>query len=421
METGKRRSGFPFPLFCPACARSRRWARWPSSTMRGKRTTLPSRSTCATSSARTCAAGSSSTASSARAARSASTISSSPSRARRAAFARAARAAAWRTPRRTSSIASSPWCPCANGCCRFRSTCARRRPTTRSFCRRWSERSRPRCASVTADSPAPPESIEASSRRSPSCSASAAVLFTPAPAPSEAEMLAAIRAVRARVAKLAPAVALAAPLAACAQLALARGELRAVTTTLDDDGDSPLEPRREGGAVDEDGYNLEASVRIDAESDFAREHLLRYCARPPVALSRLVALPANKIGYRIKKLRNGRSKLRVMTPVDLLARLAALVPPPRHPLVRNPRHRNANRRRSALRRRPLPARPLPLSSRPPSYSPPTSCESNTGAACNPAHSSPRHLASTGPRSCAARSTSTSSSAPNAATASASSA
>ncbi len=161
------------------------------------------------------------------------------------------------------------------------------------------------------------------------------LLFTPAPPPSAHEMLAAIHGVRARVAKLGTAaVAVPAPLAACAQLALARGELRAVTAALEEEGDSPLEPRREGAAVDEAGYNLEASVRVDAENDFSREHLLRYCARPPVALSRLVALPANKLGYRIKKLQNGRSKLRVMTPLELLARLAALVPPPRHPLVR---------------------------------------------------------------------------------------
>lgn len=82
------------------------------------------------------------------------------------------------------------------------------------------------------------------------------------------------------------------------------------------------------------GYNLEASVRIPAADDFGREHLLRYCARPPLSLSRLIELPHGKLGYRIKKLRNHRSKLRVMTPLELLARLAAFVPPPRHPLVR---------------------------------------------------------------------------------------
>ena len=182
-----------------------------------------------------------------------------------------------------------------------------------------------------------------------------ALLLTPAPAPTAHEMLGAIRSVRAHVAKLTTAATVAAPLAACAQLALARGELRAVTTALEVQGDAPLEPHREGAAVDEEGYNLEASVRIDAESDFAREHLIRYCARPPVALGRLIALPGNKLGYRIKKLRNGRSKMRVMTPVELLARLAALVPPPRHPLVR---FHGAFAPRSSWRRDVVPKPPI---------------------------------------------------------------
>ncbi len=93
-------------------------------------------------------------------------------------------------------------------------------------------------------------------------------------------------------------------------------------------------PRREGEAVDDAGFNLEASVRIDGPDDFGREHLLRYCARPPLSLARLSELPGGKLTYRIKKLRSGRAKVRVMTPLELLARLAALVPPPRHPLVR---------------------------------------------------------------------------------------
>jgi hypothetical protein len=91
---------------------------------------------------------------------------------------------------------------------------------------------------------------------------------------------------------------------------------------------------RDGTAVDDAHYNLEASVRIASDDDFGREHLLRYCARPPLSLARLTELPHGKLGYRIKKLRNHRNKLRIMTPLELLARLAALIPPPRHPLVR---------------------------------------------------------------------------------------
>ena len=43
---------------------------------------------------------------------------------------------------------------------------------------------------------------------------------------------------------------------------------------------------------------------------------------------------ARLLAYRIKQLRNRGSKVRYMTPLELLARLAALIPPPRHPLVR---------------------------------------------------------------------------------------
>ena len=125
-----------------------------------------------------------------------------------------------------------------------------------------------------------------------------------------------------------------------------------------EDVDEVARPAAHGGAaVDEDGFNLEAGVRIDAADDFGREHLLRYCARPPLSLGRLVELPYGKLGYRIKKLRNGRSKLRVLTPLELLARLAALVPPPRHPLVR---FHGAFAPRSSWRRDVVPKPPAPV-------------------------------------------------------------
>lgn len=160
--------------------------------------------------------------------------------------------------------------------------------------------------------------------------------FTAASPPTRAEMLSVLRKVARRVDKLGstPAEDAQLPLGACARVALSRGEVRAVTADLED-CDEPTPPiTHDGAAVHEDGYNLEASVRIAAENDFGREHLLRYCARPPLSLARIVELPNGKIGYRIKKLHNQRNKLRVMTPLELLARLAALIPPPRHPLVR---------------------------------------------------------------------------------------
>jgi hypothetical protein len=62
-------------------------------------------------------------------------------------------------------------------------------------------------------------------------------------------------------------------------------------------------------------------------------------------------LPAGRITYRIKTLGVGRAKYRVMTPLELLARLAAVVPPPRYvprPAARAPTQRGPGRRDTGL-------------------------------------------------------------------------
>lgn len=161
--------------------------------------------------------------------------------------------------------------------------------------------------------------------------------FTAASPPTRAEMTTIVRKVRKRIEKLQSKSGeeLQLPLGACVRIAVSPGDVRAVSVDLEQDEPHSAPPApHDGSAVDEHGYNLEASVRIAANDDFGREHLLRYCARPPLSLARLTALPHGKLGYRIKKLRNRRNKLRIMTPLELLARLAALIPPPRHPLVR---------------------------------------------------------------------------------------
>lgn len=127
------------------------------------------------------------------------------------------------------------------------------------------------------------------------------------------------------------------PLDACADLAMQR----ATTTTTRDDGEEEEKGKESGArpvpaheAADHAGFNLHASVRIEATDDLGRERLCRYGARPPFSLERFRALPRGRIGYRIKKARGGRAKLLVVTPLELLARIAALTPPPRYPLVR---------------------------------------------------------------------------------------
>jgi len=93
---------------------------------------------------------------------------------------------------------------------------------------------------------------------------------------------------------------------------------------------------RKGGrwSAECDGFNLHAGVTVDAGDDDSREKLCRYAARPAFALGRLVELADGRIGYRVRWSNSPSGPFRVMEPLELLARLAAIVPPPRYPLVR---------------------------------------------------------------------------------------
>ena len=83
-----------------------------------------------------------------------------------------------------------------------------------------------------------------------------------------------------------------------------------------------------------DGFNLHAGVRIDAGDDLGRERLARYGSRPPLSLERLRRLPGGRVAYRLKYVSRGRGKHRVMSGLEFMARLAAIIAPPRYPLLR---------------------------------------------------------------------------------------
>ena len=92
-----------------------------------------------------------------------------------------------------------------------------------------------------------------------------------------------------------------------------------------DEGESMLEWHHGGG------FSLDASVRIEANDRAGLERLIRYCARPPLAGERLewVDDGREKLRYRLPKpLADGQTEL-VLTPLELLERLALLIPPPR--------------------------------------------------------------------------------------------
>lgn len=85
------------------------------------------------------------------------------------------------------------------------------------------------------------------------------------------------------------------------------------------------------------GFSVDASVRVEGEDRAGIERLVRYCARGPLALERLHALggqdalasPDARLLYRLPEPDlQGRTAL-LLSPLELLERLAALIPPPR--------------------------------------------------------------------------------------------
>jgi len=77
------------------------------------------------------------------------------------------------------------------------------------------------------------------------------------------------------------------------------------------------------------GWSVEASVSIADWDRHGLERLVRYCARPPLSQERLGRLNDQTLVYSLRKpTLDGRTEL-ILTPLELLDRLAHLVTPPR--------------------------------------------------------------------------------------------
>jgi len=128
-------------------------------------------------------------------------------------------------------------------------------------------------------------------------------------------------------------------LEACAQGSLGLGNLvkkrgRQRTGHQDADGGG-FEQRAVNGSVGANhGYSLYAGNAIDADDKDARGRLLRYCLRAPLSLERLSIASDGNVIYQVKATRHGNETQRVMTPMQFMSRLVALIPPPYHPLLR---------------------------------------------------------------------------------------
>ena len=163
-------------------------------------------------------------------------------------------------------------------------------------------------------------------------------VFVPAPSPTTIDLINVLARIRIAVEKwIAAHAGEAAPrqsdaLAGCARVATQRGLFAEIdSSALPGEDDATHGTGKKSASLD--GFNLHAAVRIGPDDDVARERLVRYCARPAFALERIAVLPDGRIAYAIKTPRRGATH-RVLTPVEFLARLSALLPPPRHPFMR---------------------------------------------------------------------------------------
>jgi hypothetical protein len=56
--------------------------------------------------------------------------------------------------------------------------------------------------------------------------------------------------------------------------------------------------------------------------------------RSVLVIERMSQTRDGPIAYRLRHAQKGEATRRVMRPIDFLARVAAIIPPPRHPLLR---------------------------------------------------------------------------------------
>ena len=85
-----------------------------------------------------------------------------------------------------------------------------------------------------------------------------------------------------------------------------------------------------------DGFDLHAALTVAAQHPDGRkplEKLLRYCARPPIAQHRLSRLPDGRIALQLKTPWSDGTSHVVFEALDLIAKLAALIPRPHKNLV----------------------------------------------------------------------------------------
>jgi len=97
-----------------------------------------------------------------------------------------------------------------------------------------------------------------------------------------------------------------------------------------DHGQETPSPR----CVNVNGVGLHANTVIPAHDRVRLERMCRYMCRPPIAIERLKLLSDGRLLYQLKKKWRGGTSHIIFQPLELMERLAALVPAPRFNLIR---------------------------------------------------------------------------------------
>ena len=103
------------------------------------------------------------------------------------------------------------------------------------------------------------------------------------------------------------------------------------------------------------GFSLHAATRIAGPDRRGLERLCRYVARPALASGRLRLLASQRLCFALKTPWSDGTRPLLLSPMELLAKRAALVPPPRFHLLR---YHGVLAPRARARERIVPAQPV---------------------------------------------------------------
>jgi hypothetical protein len=82
------------------------------------------------------------------------------------------------------------------------------------------------------------------------------------------------------------------------------------------------------------GFSLHAATTVAAGDRAALERLCKYVARPPLAVGRLTQVSDDLLSFQLKTPWSDGTTAILLSPLELVEKISALVPPPRRNLVR---------------------------------------------------------------------------------------